>query len=521
MMGRMNPQLNMSDMDGWFNKIPKQSFWYHLRVWSEENVHGDDFAHLFSCTTGRSSIPPQITFLSMFIMLHKGYSYREMPEVAMFDDRAKYALGLSRSPEYTLTRSTLNRHHQIFMEDKIIRKYLKKTLQDAVESGMFEGCDSDLVDSFMVAGATSRRDTYTLIIKAVNLVLKTAVEEDELSLKELLQYNTYDYIGKPKINWNDETEKQKLIEVLVLDARRLNEYICAFPQISEELKSATALLKLVSEQDVEEKDGNIQIARKTCKDRIISVTDPEMRHGRKTSSQKSDGYKGHILAGGKDHSLITATAVTAANVADSGAIEELLDQRAENISEPLNKLSGDTAYGGAKMRIDMQERNIELVAKVPPATNPKGHFTKDEFAIDLENNTITCPANHTIKLKKAGSHKFAATTCNECSLRSQCTSAKNGRVIVIHEHEAILQKARREQETPDFKEEYRLRPRVERVIENQTVNGARNARYYGKQKTGFQLMVHAVIHNFRTVVRYLEKMVNTENVEPAAAVNTT
>ncbi len=80
----------------------------------------------------------------------------------------------------------------------------------------------------------------------------------------------------------------------------------------------------------------------------------KMRHGRKTSSQKSDGYKGHILAGGKDHSLITATVVTAANVADSEAVAELLDQQAENIAEPLNKLSGDTAYGGANMRIDMQ-----------------------------------------------------------------------------------------------------------------------------------------------------------------------
>jgi len=331
MMGRMNPQLNMSDMDEWFKKISKQSFWHQLRTWSEQNVHEDDFAHLFSCATGRSSIPPQITFLSMFIMLHKGYSYREMSEVAMFDDRVKYALGMSRSPEYTLTRSTLNRHHQIFMEDESIRKYLKRTLRDAVESGMFEDCDSKLVDSFMIAGATSRRDTYTLIIKAVNLVLKTAVEEDELNLKELLQYNAYDYKGKPKINWRDETEKQKLIEVLVSDARRLNEYILALPRISEELKSATELLKLLSEQDVEEKDGNIQIAQKTSKDRIISVADPEMRHGRKTSSQKSDGYKGHILAGGKGHSLITATAVTAANVADGEAVEELLEQRTENI----------------------------------------------------------------------------------------------------------------------------------------------------------------------------------------------
>ena len=519
MMGKKNPQLNMSDMDGWYNKIPKQSFWHQLRVWSEKNVHEDDFAHLFSSVTGRSSIPPQITFLAMFIMLYKSYSYREMSEAAMFDDRVKYALGLSRSPEYTLARSTLNRHHQLFLEDEMIRKFLKRTLQDAVELGLFEGFDSDLVDSFMIAGATSRQDTYTLIIKAVNLVLKAA-QDDGIDLKELLQYNAYDEKGKPKINWNNESEKQKLIEVLVLDARKLNEHIQALPKLSEELKNATELLKLVSEQDIEEKDENIQIARKTCKDRVISVTDPEMRHGRKTSSQKSDGYKGHILAGGKDHSLITATAVTAANIADSEAVEELLDQREENITEPLKKLSGDSAYGGANMRVEMQECNIELVAKVPPATNSTGHFTKDEFQIDLENKAITCPANHVIEIKKAGSHQFPAETCNECMLRAQCTSSANGRVVTIHEHEALLQQARLKQETPEFKEEYRLRPRVERVIENQTSKGARNARYYGKQKNGVQLMVHAVIHNFRTIARYLEQTVSAENVELVAAVDT-
>jgi len=58
------------------------------------------------------------------------------------------------------------------------------------------------------------------------------------------------------------------------------------------------------------------------------------------------------------------------------------------------------------------------------------------------------------------------------------------------------------------------------VIENQTSNGARNARYYGKEKTGFQLMVHAVIHNFRTVARYLDKLASNEQAEQAV-LNTT
>ncbi|MEW6230326.1 MAG: hypothetical protein AB1700_19945, partial [Bacillota bacterium] len=51
-----------------------------------------------------------------------------------------------------------------------------------------------------------------------------------------------------------------------------------------ELEQAARLLHRVAEQDIEEKDGKIQIRRGVAKDRIVSVTDPEMRHGHKTTS---------------------------------------------------------------------------------------------------------------------------------------------------------------------------------------------------------------------------------------------
>jgi hypothetical protein len=35
----------------------------------------------------------------------------------------------------------------------------------------------------------------------------------------------------------------------------------------------------------------LRIARKVAKDRVISVVDPEARHGHKTSAHGFDGYK--------------------------------------------------------------------------------------------------------------------------------------------------------------------------------------------------------------------------------------
>ena len=65
------------------------------------------------------------------------------------------------------------------------------------------------------------------------------------------------------------------------------------------MKNAVDLLQLVAEQDNEENDGQIKIRNGVAKYRIISVKDPEMRHGHKTTSYKTDGYKGHVMTGGK------------------------------------------------------------------------------------------------------------------------------------------------------------------------------------------------------------------------------
>jgi hypothetical protein len=58
-------------------------------------------------------------------------------------------------------------------------------------------------------------------------------------------------------------------------------------------------------------------------DRVISTVDTEARHGHKTQSRGFDGYKGHIAID-PDSEIITATEVTAGNVADGTVAETLV-----------------------------------------------------------------------------------------------------------------------------------------------------------------------------------------------------
>lgn len=259
MLGRQEEILSFADIDNWQERIPKNSFYYRLRMWVKENLNDEHFAHFYSENIGRPSLSPTRMLTAIIIQLEKGYSDREMDEVAQFDDRVKFALGMSRSPQSRVTHASLSNYRKMFLDDDTSRKLLKMTLQSATAAGLFDDADKDLVDSFMIHGATSKQDTYTLIRKAMTRVLYLSEKEGlRNQLETLLEHKEYSKKGKPKINWDNQSDKEKLLTDLVNDARRVKEFIQG-TTVSEELKDAVNLLQLVAEQDIEEKDGQIKI----------------------------------------------------------------------------------------------------------------------------------------------------------------------------------------------------------------------------------------------------------------------
>ncbi|MEA4883926.1 MAG: transposase [Clostridia bacterium] len=98
-----------------------------------------------------------------------------------------------------------------------------------------------------------------------------------------------------------------------------------------------------------------------AKDRVISVTDPDMRHGRKTSSAKANGFKAHIST---DGNFIASVVVTAANKADAEPLPEVLKQCEANEMKPA-QVVGDSAHCIWPTKESMAHDGIELIAKVP------------------------------------------------------------------------------------------------------------------------------------------------------------
>ena len=211
-------------------------------------------------------------------------------------------------------------------------------------------------------------------------------------------------------------------------------------------------------QDIEETvDGRFIIAQGVAPDRVLSLVDPQARHGHKTSAHGFDGYKGHIAAD-PDSEIITAAEVGPTNTGDAAMAEALLadlpapsgpdaapDHHARPAAEracqpagsdaPAPTAYGDSAYGTGALLADLEERGVVAMLKVAPATAPDGRFTKDQFTIDLHAQTVTCPARLTVAIiprRDGGGLARFGRACAVCPLASGCTSSRAGRTISIH-----------------------------------------------------------------------------------------
>jgi hypothetical protein len=146
------------------------------------------------------------------------------------------------------------------------------------------------------------------------------------------------------------------------------------------------------------------------------------------------------------------------------------------------------------------------VIKPPPLRHViAGGFTIDDFTIDDQAGTATCPAGRIVALGRPqadGSRQaqFKAR-CRGCPLRERCTTSKTGRVLSVHSQHALLAAARRAATDPAWQQEYRRwRPPVERAIAWLAAHGNRRVPYRGVRKNDTWLHHRAAALNLRRLI---------------------
>jgi hypothetical protein len=501
----------------------------HLNYVGRETVYGylaqhrgrlfrdEDFAGLYCSNNGRPSAPPSVAVTILFLRAYEGVSFVEAIERTKYDLRWKVALGLEME-EVPMQKSALQEFQARLVLNGQSEVLLKKSIDEARHAGYVTSRKVRVaLDTTPTLGKGAVKDTYNLLADAIAklaLRLSAVAAEPVASWAKKEQFERYfssSLKGEAAIDWDDKGQRDQLLTEIVQDGRRLlglaDQARGEHPEQSEAIEADAALLERLIRQDVEEKpSGGCQIKQGTEKDRLISVHDPEMRHGRKSASKTFNGHK-TAVAVDMESQLICGVEVLAGNAGDQEKALDLVHQAERVMEAQVEQTVGDCAYGGGPTRKAFEEEGRQLTAKVPTSHNGEC-FPKAAFVIDLARMEVRCPAGQiTTEYESLGAgggkrFVFAAETCQTCCLRLQCVRGQGGRSISIQPEERLQQQARAYNQTEAGKKMLRQRVVVEHRIARLVRLGIRQSRYFGKTKTHFQVVMAAVVANLSLVVSF-------------------
>jgi hypothetical protein len=506
MLGRVDPQGSLLQTRlVRSHLVTKGSFYERLAEHGHEFICDEDFAGLYASEKGRPSIPPSVMIKALLCATHdKLSSDRETSRRTRVDSDRKAAMGVDDCFEgIGATTFSLMRARMVIHDADA--KLFEKTLGKAVAAGVFKGKLTAIIDSSPVHGAGAVADTYELVRKmAGRLARALGGHLDPALAAQALEAAAV----KPDIDWQDPVARRAELEEMVLLALEMLDAADAGDVADDAaVVEAADLLAGVIDQDVEVDGDHLGIKDGVAPDRVISHSDPEMRHGRKSASRRFDGHKLDVITD-EDSELVLGVDVRAGNAGDGDGAVPLLEQVQQVPGIQVETLLGDMAYSDGDVREAVEEKGVDLVAKVPPVTN-SGRFPKTDFTIDNDNKQVTCPAGNTTstfrkvkdhKGRPATAYRFDPAMCAVCPLRDQCTTSKNGRQIVVGRHHDRIEKARKAQADPVTKALLRKRPKVERKIDHLQDLGMGSARYRGRRKTRLQALLAATVANFKRLV---------------------
>jgi hypothetical protein len=514
MLGKRKAQRDLFDVGNVFPvALDPASFHGQLAAAADRLFRDEDFAAFYSEGVGRSSTPPSL--LALMTLLHHESGCSDLEAVRRTAYDLRWAAVMRRpagTPLCVKSTFQLFRAHLILHDG--VRQVFEQSIAEARRSGLLKGGALRVaLDTKPILGRGAVEDTYNLLATGIQQLGRAraagAAQEPETwaQAHDLGRYFGPSVKGSADLDWSDPEARHQFLAEIVTDARRLLRLAGAALAGEEEVavREAAALLEQLLLQDVvETSDGSGEvkavIKEGTAPERLPSATDPEQRHGRKSQSKRFTGHKASVAVDVASQLILDADVLPGAAGDASEALAQV--ERVEaSTGQPVAQSLGDCAYGSGETRQAFADAERELVAKVPQESDNQGRFPKRAFVIDREQNTVTCPGGHTTARftadKEGGKTFHFGAVCQHCPLRAHCTTAADGRTVQVHAQEARLQAARAAQATPAGRALLRDRVVVEHRLARLGQLGVGQARYRGRQKTRFQLLVLATIANLR------------------------
>lgn len=511
------------------------SVFHVLYEYGEYLIRHTDFPASDPALGGHVGWCPILLTKLVLLQKHHGWSEREAVRRARMDMEVKACLNLGLE-QTGPSQSTLCRHAQRMQSLGLDEVYQQRQLELLEALGLLSVEDAVLVDSVPIRGAGQQLDSYNLLAGGVRNGLRVLAKAQGRSVEDLAQehglraYLDRSIKGSFKLDWSDETARTEVLRQIVADARRVQKLLddakterqgCGNdndqPPGALNIEEAQTTIEEIISHDVEfnADDEVIGIRQTTAGDRRISLTDSDMRHGRKSASQVIAGYKAQLIAS-LVYGFILVVRVIAANRHDGADLPALVEDVEARGLKPA-WWGGDHAYGTiANHRYFRDSTNGELIARMSRPTNG-GRFTKDMFNYDFESHVLTCPAGQkaplprwkTVHGRVGRRFDFTTEQCGGCPLREQSVSPKAKKqrrsVFIVDDDERLIREHLKKRETEQFRDRSAKRVGVEHAIAGFAQCGGKQARRFGIESVGFDANLSAFTYNLRRLGSLLRK----------------
>jgi hypothetical protein len=465
---------------------------------------------------GKEPVPPAMMAMAILLQGYLGLSDWDAAETAFMDLRWQMVLGRLGNRKPPFSQGALQGFRERLIAHDMDRRLLERTVELAKRTREFDWKKLPktlrvAIDSSPLEGVGRVEDTINLLGHAGRKVLECAADllgwpAERVCREAYVPYLLESSVKKAlDLDWSNPEQKASALNTLHKQLENLQAWISQ--KLPEELKKPplkdqVATLQQIMNQDLEPDPGGggMKVRQGVAEDRRVSITDPEMRHGRKSKSKRFNGFKRHIAAD-LDTDLILAGAITPANRPEEEAAPELkadLSRQGFTIGE----LNIDRGYIASPLVDEVLGAGGDIVCKPWTAHNGK-NFSKAAFKINVRDLTITCPAGETESLRFGSDVEFDPKACDVCRLREKCTTAAlgTGRTVAIAVSERLQHRLRKLYRTPEGREKFRERTAVEHRLAHVGRRQGRRARYRGVRKNLYDLRRVCAIQNLETIQR--------------------
>lgn len=492
-------------------------------------VRDEDFVELYS-PGGRPAISPALLSLVTVFQFLEDIPDREAAENVVVRIDWKYALHLpleDRGFHY----SDLSNFRERLEKHGKERVYFDALLARLKALGFVKKRGRQRTDSTHILALVRQLSRLELVWETLRVTLRAIEKAAPTWYLEHLPESFRTMYTEEKSDFRlTDAEREKALRQAGADAFWLRDRLIeSAPDVVRALAEVQTL-EVVLAQHFERVEGQVQ-ERKTPIDGqgtgiISSPHETEARHAKKRGKSWM-GYKAHLTETAEDDqpNFITDVVTVLAPEGDIKALPQIRTNLREQDIPPAEQYV-DRSYVSGKSLAESAAAEIKLMGEVQEDHAHPGIFSQADFQVDQAQKHAVCLAGRTQeswtrRRQRDGSWATVirfGNRCTDCPLRAQCTTAKGGRSLTIHEYRDLLEARRAEAKTPEFQEAMKRRAPIEGTI-SQLVRrtGFRRSRYRGLRKTHLQNLFKAAAVNLERLVRALVGQKSSCQTAPVAS----